>query len=83
MDLNIHNVKEIKVSAKSLSMSDSGKRFHIQKLDIVDEGGQEYSVSFFCDRVASLLPVGDREQLDQADSSEDYMGFGNVELVSF
>jgi len=81
MDLNIHNVKEIKVSAKSLSMSGSGERFHIQKLDITDEEGQQYSVSFFCDSVASLLPLGDREQLDQADSSEDYMGLQDVASI--
>jgi len=83
MNLNIHRIQKIGVKAVSQSLDDSDERYHFQELDIVDDQGIHYIISLFFDKASTVLPVGDRNELDQADSSEDYMGFGNVELIDF
>ena len=74
MEVSIHNVQAINVTALSLTRSDNGSRFHVQDLRITDDQGLEFSLRLFFDKVSLVLPFGDCSSLDQADSSEDYMG---------
>ena len=83
MNINIHNIQKIGVKAVSQTLDDSSERYHYQEFDIVDDNGIHYKISLFFDKASTVLPVGDRNELDQADSSEDYMGLSNVALDIF
>ena len=51
MNLNIHNIKEIKVnSSKELEHSQT----HVRKLTIVDKHGNEFEINLFADNINEL-----------------------------
>lgn len=73
MDINIHNVKSIKAEASSVQI-DSGRRFHIQEVTIKYGDNQCTTITLYFDKASDVLPIGDRSQLDHADSTADYLG---------
>ena len=51
MNMNIHNVKEIKVnSSKELEHSQT----HVRKLTVVDKHGNEFEINLFADDINEL-----------------------------
>jgi hypothetical protein len=83
MDINIHSIKKVSAVAHSLPREGQDQRVHFQVLTFLDKYEQECRINLFFDKASLALPFGDLSELDQADSSEDYMGSIEGESVAF